>query len=367
MIYLIDTIGVESGVHYYDISLASQINSSKNVKCKILSNFTSKDSINLINNMYHGSLFKKISSLITSYINLYAFIFKNSPSKNTYVYESFGLRSIDLIFLFPLILYKTTIVDIHDLYPIIGNNPKHAFRNIYYKVFLKRAIIHSEATNLALKKIPYKHDYFQISHVKYTYDKTINHDHIDNTIKNLLQNDKINLLFFGVIRESKGLQELIESLSHANRSLLDKFHLIIAGSDKENVVENIKDRSLEVISTSIYSKRVKDHELSYLFTMSDYSIMPYKEIYQSGVLETSIYFKLPIIASKVGELLNIVRKYPSFGFTYDISSIESLINLLMKVSANKSYVYFCDEDYSNYYRIEKNPDEVVRMTGWLLK
>ena len=121
-----------------------------------------------------------------------------------------------------------------------------------------------------------------------------------------LGNEEKVLLFFGNIASYKGLEFAIDALDRLRKSD-DSFRLIIAGqikgsqiywNDIERLIEDL-DLSKHVIKRIEY---IPDKDVEIFFKSSDVLILPYKFIYQSGVLFLSYSFGLPVIATDVGSL-----------------------------------------------------------------
>ena len=116
--------------------------------------------------------------------------------------------------------------------------------------------------------------------------------------------DKKILLFFGIIRDYKGLDLLLKSL----KQLDDSYFLIVAGEvygsfDKYD--EIIKEFGLEN-KIALYNQYIDDSEVKNYFSAADVCILPYKSATQSGITNISYHFELPIIATNVGGLAETI-------------------------------------------------------------
>ena len=94
--------------------------------------------------------------------------------------------------------------------------------------------------------------------------------------------DKKLLLYFGFIRDYKGLDLLIESMS----LLDDSYHLIIAGEVYGNFDKYSEQISNLEVGHKItqFVKYINDSEVQELFSASDVCVLPYKSATQSGML-----------------------------------------------------------------------------------
>lgn len=115
-----------------------------------------------------------------------------------------------------------------------------------------------------------------------------------------LDPSKKYLLFFGFIRDYKGLDLLIEALS----DLPEEHHLIIAGEVYGNFnkyQKMIDDRNLDG-RIHQFLRYISDSEVPDFFCAADVCVLPYKSATQSGITAIAHHFNLPIIATDVGGL-----------------------------------------------------------------
>lgn len=341
MIYLIDTIGNETGMNLYDKAFHDEFQ-KKNVKVVTLSNFEGTDVLPLLCNFYHGGAVKKVLGLVKSWIKLLAFKLKHT--KYIYVYQSFGLRFIDIIFLLLFAGRKKAFVVVHDVFEITDGQKggfKYKLQKFVYNHWIKNAICHSEQAIETLKnEAGYKGNVLYYPHFRYNFSKDFNEADIVDEVKNAVAPNKVNMLFFGQIRETKGIDVLIDAFKDIVEA--EDFNVVIAGSDKSEIMKDVKlPENVKAIC-----RYVKDDELNYLFTKSQVVLLPYKEIYQSGVLETVVYFQKYAIMSDVRAFREFVEKYPSFGVTYSPNSGAALAEC-MKVAAGMSCTY-SDKDIQKY-------------------
>ena len=119
--------------------------------------------------------------------------------------------------------------------------------------------------------------------------------------------DERVILFFGRIVPYKGLEYLLAAFQQIMRER-DDYRLIIAGSPDKNC-ENYWNAIQETISRDVNRERIllkiqfiPDDETEVFFKAADVLALPYRQIYQSGVLFFGYSFGLPIIAADVGNL-----------------------------------------------------------------
>lgn len=116
------------------------------------------------------------------------------------------------------------------------------------------------------------------------------------------------VLFFGNIDHYKGLDILIKSLDYLPDHFLSDFRLLIAGNSKD---ERYTEKIISDISYSAHSQRITyricyipDEDVEQYFAAADCIVLPYRKIYQSGVIFMAYTFGLPIIVTDIGNFKN---------------------------------------------------------------
>ncbi len=111
------------------------------------------------------------------------------------------------------------------------------------------------------------------------------------------------LLFFGLIRDYKGLDILLEAFERSeNRDL----RLLVAGefyNDKEQyrpLFERLGERVI------LHDNFVADDDVKYYFSVADALVLPYRTATQSGVTQIAYNFSVPMVVTNVGGLPEIV-------------------------------------------------------------
>lgn len=122
-----------------------------------------------------------------------------------------------------------------------------------------------------------------------------------------LDSTKVNLLFFGLVREYKGLDILLQAMK--DQRLADiPLHLTVAGEfydDYSKYERMLADYGLGE-RVSMENKFVKDEDVSKYFCACDLVVLPYKSATQSGVTQIAFHFSKPMLVTEVGGLPEIV-------------------------------------------------------------
>ena len=115
------------------------------------------------------------------------------------------------------------------------------------------------------------------------------------------------VLFFGFIRNYKGLDLLLEAMALLPESLSD-VKLVVAGEYYEdeapyNEIIAQKNLSEKVI---LHSKFISNGDVRLYFSACDLVAQPYRNATQSGVSQIAYHFDLPMIITNVGGLSELV-------------------------------------------------------------
>ncbi len=194
-------------------------------------------------------------------------------------------------------LNKNTVFTVHNVFSHEDNlkeNKEH-YSNIYNKI-----IVHNDFSKKLLENT------LNMNSNKIAVIPHGNYLFINNLCKELSKEEACNelsipknnfyALFFGYIRDYKGLFDLLESV----KDLPDDFKIIIAGStsDFSKYDQYIQENNLE---NKIYKfiKYIDLCDFGKYFYAADICVFPYKNIYQSGALQMAFAFKKACIVSNI--------------------------------------------------------------------
>ena len=139
--------------------------------------------------------------------------------------------------------------------------------------------------------------------------------------------DKV-FMFFGLIREYKGLDILLHAINKIDINILNNIKFLIVGENYEKIdkYKNILDDDKQSYVLWV-TKYISDSKLNLYFCSSDYVVLPYKRASQSGIIPMAYYFNKPVIVSGVGSLKEMVVKGKT-GFIFNNLDVEDLQNIL---------------------------------------
>jgi glycosyltransferase involved in cell wall biosynthesis len=219
---------------------------------------------------------------------------------------------------------------IHNLIP---HEPRF-FDSFFTRLYLNQQeafVVLSEKVKNDLLKFKPNAKVLQLFHPLY------NHfgEKIDKQIaraKYAISSEKKVLLFFGLIRDYKGLDVLLNALNELD----DSYLLIIAGEcyggfDKYQSIIDANNLETKIKHLDSF---VSDDEVKYLFSAADICVLPYRNGTQSGVTATAIHFDLPIVSTNVGGL----SEYVNDGFTGLLVEPENHHELTIAIKKATDYI-----------------------------
>jgi glycosyltransferase involved in cell wall biosynthesis len=117
-------------------------------------------------------------------------------------------------------------------------------------------------------------------------------------------------LFFGSIKQTKGLEVLLSAFALVRQSLPEA-QLVVAGEPRREVdaagyVGLVQRLGLEG-AVRLRFDYVPPAEMPLYFVAADAVVLPYRRVYQSGVFHLAQAFARPVVASAVGSLRDDVR------------------------------------------------------------
>lgn len=193
------------------------------------------------------------------------------------------------------------------------------------------------------------------------------YDHFGNKIDKSTARTKLNipadkkvLLFFGFIRDYKGLDILIEAMKHLDESYL----LVIAGEvygSFSKYDELIKKLGVENKIVK-HVRYISDNEVPLFFSAADVCVLPYKNATQSGIVGISFHFDLPVIATNVGGLGEMIEDGKSGLIVNEISS-EAIASAIKKFFTDKSSEYLSTiENYKQKHSWENLAHKIAEFS-----
>jgi glycosyltransferase involved in cell wall biosynthesis len=185
------------------------------------------------------------------------------------------------------------------------------FQNILTRAVLNKGdfyIVQSPLDEENLKKFVPSADYKRTIVPTYT---AFNRGKIDKTMARKMLNinsDVPLLLFFGFIREYKGLKHLIRAMPKIINKI-ENINLLIVGE----VLGKEEYAYFDLISNSgckdhiaMINKYIPDDDVEQYFSACDLVVLPYESATQSGIVQIAFGFDKPVVVTNVGGLPDAV-------------------------------------------------------------
>ncbi len=141
---------------------------------------------------------------------------------------------------------------------------------------------------------------------------------------NISEESKV-LLFFGQIKDVKGLDILLEAMSTIIDSCPNVL-LVIAGkvwktdfSKYDELIDRYNIRNSCLLNISY----IPDSEVSYYYGAADLLVLPYRRIYQSGVLLMAMSFGKAVVVSDLPGMLEIIDDRET-GLVFESENVNAL-------------------------------------------
>jgi glycosyltransferase involved in cell wall biosynthesis len=189
--------------------------------------------------------------------------------------------------------------------------PAKLYVKLAVPMFLRYAdgfVVHSDYDHQLLEK---RYNLSQRSVARLPLASFDQYDPPDDGIERPAPTDCFNILFFGVIRPYKGLEDLIQAFDLIPEDQIDKYWLTIVGEPWENWT-----LPLDLLKESPYRHRitlvdryVTDEEVGRFFAGADLVALPYLRSSASGPLHVAMSWGLPLVVTEVGGLVEIATNY----------------------------------------------------------
>lgn len=123
-----------------------------------------------------------------------------------------------------------------------------------------------------------------------------------------LPEDEKVLLFFGFVREYKGLKWLIKAMPLIIKRLSNVKLLIVGdfGTDKDVYLSLMEECGI-TNAIEVYDGYIPDGEVEKYFAACDLVVCPYESATQSAIVQTAYGFEKPVVATNVGGLPEVVE------------------------------------------------------------
>ena len=156
-----------------------------------------------------------------------------------------------------------------------------------------------------------------------------------------IHDDEKAILFFGNIAPYKGLEFLVAAFQKV-RARHDKYRLIVAGWPKNcdeywGMVREALEKNVQSGEALLRAEYIPDEDTELYFKAADVLVLPYRYIYQSGVLFLGYSCGLPVLAADVGSLKEEIVEGKT-GFVFRAEDSEDLAATIERYFASDLFV-----------------------------
>lgn len=284
------------------------------------------------------SKFKKFFKYNIYLINVCKLILKEKY--DVVHFQFFRRRRIESVYFIMLKLLRINLAHtVHDVTPLNENRLDHFFSLMVYKT-ADLLFVHSNSNKKALAQ-----------QIKLNNDKikVVPHGDFDIYIPDRivtkaearkyfgLSQEQNVILFFGAIKEYKGLDILLDSLSFASEKI-NYLTLLIAGMpdplELKSEYEKIIAKLSKKVNIIFHDQFIPDADVAKYFIASDVVVLSYRRISHSGVLHLAYSFGRPVIATNVGDFQESVEEGKS-GFLVSSNSPDNLSQKIIESFSDK--------------------------------
>ena len=258
----------------------------------------------------------------------------------------FNLLLVNLIF-------GKVVLTVHDVSSLANASNLSIIKNMIYKQadlilthneFSKSQIIKTNPNLSSLISI--------VPHGNYIPFINVNNDKKKSRKRLEISPEKKVLLFFGMIKKVKGLDILLHALKDVIKEHPDVL-LLIAGKPWENDFANyqrIIDKNNLSEYCLLHTKFIPDADVKHYYSAADLVVLPYKKIYQSGVLVMTLSYGKPALVSNLPPLKEIVTDMDT-AFLFESGNPISL--------AKKINLIFLDSE--KLEQVRKNGEKLINI------
>lgn len=157
-----------------------------------------------------------------------------------------------------------------------------------------------------------------------------------------IETDTKLLLFFGFVREYKGLKNLLKAMPLIVEKIEDCKLMIVGsfGDDKNDYIHMIEELNLSNY-IFIRDEYTPDNEVEKYFVASDIVVLPYEDATQSGVVQTAFGLNRPCLVTNVGGLPEVVTDGKT-GYVVEAHNPAAISEAVVDFYTNNRNEYMID-------------------------
>lgn len=232
---------------------------------------------------------------------------------------------------------RTIVLTVHDVESFAGHAPRGFIRRIYR--LADRFVVHNQTSRRELISV------LGIDPGKIT---VIAHGNYVDTLGRVPTAEEARqalgipgqakvVLFFGQIKEVKGLDLLLQATQQV-ATLVPDVMLLIAGRPWKNDF-SLYEQQISTLGLAarcrLHIRFIADAEVGTFYAAADVVVLPYRRIYQSGVVLLAMSYGKAVLVSDLPGMTEIVKNRET-GYTFTSGSAASLAKALEAVLSDES-------------------------------
>ena len=296
---------------------------------------------------------------------------------NIFHYHLFGSSALVVFnMILAKIFFAKICLTIHDV-KSFSNNSKFSFYSKLIYFFADIIITHNKfSADEIISNYSFLENKIQIiPHGNYIPFIEIEKDKNFARQKIGINENKFVLLFFGMIKSVKGLDVLLKAMPEIIKNNKEVILLIAGKPWRDNFSkyeEIIKDLKIEKYC-KLDIKFIDHKDVSLYYASSDIVVLPYRRIYQSGVLMMSLCYKKPVIVSDLPSFREIIVDQET-GVFFSSDDSLSLANAVSKLMSDNDLMelvrknaYNLMEQKFSWQRIGKLTNDAYNKISYFYK
>lgn len=293
-------------------------------------------------NVYSGNPISKMIKYYKALREMKKYI-KNNKFDIVHL-NRFSLPWIEWIYVRQIKRYAKIVITIHDVIPFNCRPLEMRCLNSIYKT-ADRILLHTETCMKQYKQFFSTRTELSIISQGFRNKRDYTVVPKDEARKQLgISEKKKVILFFGIIRESKGADILLKAFEIAVKKNPELFLVLVGGLQKvsSEYYNELADKDLVKNNSIVRYEYIPAEMEKVYFSAADVLCLPYREIYQSGVAQLGLVYELPMIATDVGEMKEVVINGVN-GLIVNKENVDELADAILKIFSSKNNL----QDMSN--------------------
>lgn len=224
-------------------------------------------------------------------------------------------------------------------------------------------IVHSKSDGEDLLSIKENAKYMQNPHPTYNAFKIRDIDKWQARQELNIPSQQKILLFFGFVREYKGLKHLLRAMPEIREQIDDICLMAVGafGDDRQDYLDIIAEKEIKDC-VEVIDGYTPDNEVEKYFAASDLVVCPYESATQSGIVQIAYGFDKPVVATNVGGLPDVVKDKKT-GYIVEPQNPGELARVIIDFYSNRREDEFMEhiKECAHEFSWEKMVETIMQL------